>query len=286
MKVSYTPRNGLAAMVVGLMVAALVGCGQSSAQPGADKSDKRPEPATARTKDDGEAGTGAGMDSLRRAAEAKKYLFAFFWKEEDEQTKAMRKVFDAFVAGAADRADGAIIQVNDEAEKAIVQKYELDRAPMPLVLAIAPNGAVMGGFPKTFSESALSGAFGSPCSEQCMKALQANKLVFVCVQNGTTNDNEPALQGVRDFKADARFAAATEIVMLDPVDAAEASFLADLKIDPKTPQAVTAFLAPPGSVIAEYNGATDMAELIATIEKASSGACGPGGCGPGGCGPK
>ena len=107
-----------------------------------------------------------------------------------------------------------------------------------------------------------------------MKQLQDSKLVFVCVQNDKTKSNDAAMQGVRDFKADARFASATEIVMLDPTDSAEASFLADMKIDPKTEEAMTVFLAPPGSAIAEYKGATDKAELVATLQKASSGLCG------------
>lgn len=119
-----------------------------------------------------------------------------------------------------------------------------------------------------------------------MKQLQDNKLVFLCVQNGKTKSNDAAMQGVRDFKADARFASATEIVTLDPADPAETSFLADLKIDPKTEEAVTVFLAPPGSAIAEYKGATDKAELAATLQKASSGSCAGGSCGPGGCPPK
>jgi len=128
-------------------------------------------------------------------------------------------------------------------------------------------------------------AFATPVTEKVMKQLQENRLVFVCVQNDKTKTNDAAMKGVREFKADARFASATEIVMLDPTDSAEASFLADMKVDPKTEEAMTVFLAPPGSAIAEYKGATDKSELIATLQKASSG-CAGGSCGPGGCPPK
>ena len=118
-----------------------------------------------------------------------------------------------------------------------------------------------------------------------MKQLQENRLVFLCVQNAATESNDASMQGVRQFKADARFAQATEIVMLDPTDAAEAKFLGDLQIDPKTKAAVTVFLAPPGAPLAVYEGATKKDELVAVLEKASAG-CGPGGsCGPGGCCP-
>ena len=36
--------------------------------------------------------------------------------------------------------------------------------------------------------------------------------MFVCVQNGKTKSNDAAMQGVRDFKADARFASATTVM--------------------------------------------------------------------------
>ncbi len=118
-----------------------------------------------------------------------------------------------------------------------------------------------------------------------MKRLQGNRLVFLCVQNATTESNDAAMQGVRQFKADARFTRATQIVMLDPAEAAEMEFLKDLQIDPKTKAALTVFLVPPGAPIAMYEGATDKDELVATLQNASS-ACGPGACGPGGCPPE
>ena len=202
------------------------------------------------------------MAAIKQAADAGKYLFVFFSKTDDDQTLAMRKVFDKAMEKVADRAQWIAVNITDSSEKAIVDKFDLSRAPMPLVLAMAPNGAITGGFPTKFEEQQLLDAFATPGTEKVMKPLQDGKLVFVCVQNDKTKSNDAAMQGVRDFKADARFASATEIVMLDPTDSAEASFLADLKIDPKTEEAMTVFLAPPGSAIAEYKGATDKADLV------------------------
>ena len=183
-----------------------------------------------------------------------------------------------------DRADSVEVDITLPSEKDIVEKFGLSRAPMPIILAIAPNGAITGGFPAEVDKQKLLDAFASPCTAECMVQLQENKLVFVCVQNEDTKSNDEALKGVREFKADTRFAQATKIVMLDPTDTVEAGFLKDLQIDPSTKTAVTVFLAPPGMPVAMYEGATSKDELVATLEKASS-ACGPGGCGPSGCGP-
>lgn len=122
-----------------------------------------------------------------------------------------------------------------------------------------------------------------------MKALQENKLVFLCVQNAKTKSNQAAMEGVREYAADEQFGRAAEIVTLDPADAVEAHFLKDLRISPQTAEAVTVLLAPPGAPIARYEGATSKKELVETLMKASAcgpGGCGPGGCGPGGCGPQ
>jgi hypothetical protein len=222
---------------------------------------------------------------MEKAAASDKYLFVFFWKDEDSATTAMRKVFETATQKVAERANAVTVNVSDRGESGIVKKFGVDRAPLPLALAIAPNGAITGGFPSEFTEAKLLDAFASPSLAKCMKALQEGKLVLLCVQNDKTTFNAEALKGVQAFKADERFANATEIVMLDPSDSAEASFLSDLKIDPQTAKAVTAFLVPPGSAIAEFEGETNKEQLLAALQ--SAGSCGPGGvCGPGGCGPK
>lgn len=153
-----------------------------------------------------------------------------------------------------------------------------------LSIALA-KGVFTGGFSTPFKEQDLLNAFASPSTEKCMKALQDGRLVFLCVQNGSTKSNAEALKGVKEFASDARYASATEIVMVDPSDSAEVSFLGDLKIDPSTTIAVTAFLAPPGVAIAEFEGETRKDDLVAVLQKASAG-CGHGGCGPSGCAPK
>ena len=188
------------------------------------------------------------------------------------------------MAKMTDTAQWVAVDRGAPAEKGLVDKYRLGAAPMPLVLVVAPNGAITSGLvgPQA-TEEALQNALASPCMQKCLKALQEGKLVFLCAQNKATKTNEAALKGVNDFKADARFDKFTEIVQVDPTDAAEAKFLAQLKIEPKTDEAVTAFLAPPGAIIGTYKGATDKNALVSAITAAASGGCGPSGCGPSGC---
>lgn len=227
-----------------------------------------------------------GQAAIDRAAAAGKYLFVFFWKDNDEQSQKMFGVFQRATQSLADSAEGIGIQVSDPNEQSLVERFDLSRAPMPLVLAIAPCGVVTKGFPVQFTEQDLAQAFVSPCTAQCMKAMQERKLVVLCVANQKTQYAQAALKGAHDFRADARFAAASEVVVLNPEDPAEAGFLRDLQVDPRSPQATTVLLAPPGQPIGKFSGPVTKDHLVAKLASAQSNPCAGGQCGPGGCGPR
>jgi len=221
-----------------------------------------------------------GLAAIDEAARDGKYLFIFFWKTNDEQSRNMYGVFQSAMKEWSESTNSIGIQITDSHEKPVVDKFAVARAPMPLVLALAPNGAITKGFPLKFTEQELQEAFVSPCTARCMKALQDRKLVLLCVQNDQTQFSQGALQGVQDFKGDARFAQATEVVTIDPDDSSEASFLQTLQVDPGTSSAVTVLLAPPGQPVATFTGAVTKAQIVAKVE---AGPCAGGKCGPGGC---
>jgi hypothetical protein len=221
---------------------------------------------------------------IDKAAKANKYVFIFCWKTQDQKTSAAKAEFDQAAAKLAELADVVSIQINDDAEKKIVQKHGLIRAPMPLVLAIAPCGAVTKGFTKKFDEQEIRTAFVSPCTQLCMKALQDRKLLLVCVvEQANPQDPVKTPKCAEDFKADAKYGQATEIVFVNAKDQAEAGLLKDFKVDQaKKPTVV--FLAPPGVLIGNFDAATATKDqLVAKLAAAQSNPCGGGRCGPGGC---
>ena len=233
------------------------------------------------------SGASKGLAAIDTAARSGKYLFVFFWKENDEQSRIMYGVFQSAMNEWAKSADSIGIQITDAREKAVVDKFGVSRAPMPLVVALAPNGAVTKGFPVKFSEEQLQEAFVSRSTEKCLKAIQDRRLVLLCIQSQQTQFNQAARQGVDAFKDDARFAKATEIIILNPGDGTEAALLEGLQVDPQTPTAVTVVLAPPGQPIAKFVGAVTKEQIVAKVTSAQSSPCAGGQCGPGGCyGPK
>jgi hypothetical protein len=224
-----------------------------------------------------------GLAAMDAAASNGKYLFLFFWKANDAHSRTMGGVFQSAMNKWAESTNSVSVKITDRNEKPVVDKLGVSRAPMPLVVALAPNGAVTKAFPINFTEQDLSQGFVSPCTAKCMKALQNRKLVLLSVHNQQTQLSQVALQGAQDFKADARFNQATELVTVDPDDSAEASFLQKLQVDPRTPTAVTILLAPSGQSVARFVGAVTKEQIVAKVQ---AGPCAGGKCGPGGCCPK
>lgn len=231
--------------------------------------------------------TSQAQAAMDRAAASRKYAFLFFWKERNSQTDKAWSVFQPAAAKLADGVDVISIQITDPAEKRIVDKYGATRAPMPLVLAVAPCGAITKAFTKSFDENQLRTAFVSPCTQRCLKALQNRKLVFVCVVERTDSKAPLTIpMGVQNFKADKNYGPATEIVLVDSQDGNEATFLKELGVGALASKPIIAFLAPPGVLIGQFGGAASKDVLVAKLVAAQSNPCAGGKCGPGGCCPK
>jgi len=234
-----------------------------------------------------DANASQGQAAIDRAAAAQKYVFLFFWKDKTPQTDKMWGILQPAVANMADSAEVASIQITNPAEKKIVDKYGVTRAPMPLVLAVAPCGAITKAFTKTFDENQLRTAFVSSCTQLCLKALQDRKLVLACVVDQANPQDQVAIpKCVEEFKADAKYGSATEIVLVNARDQSEAAFLKDFQVSPQTQKPVVVFLAPPGAMIGKFDENTTKQELVAKLVSAQSDPCAGGKCGPGGCGPK
>lgn len=221
-----------------------------------------------------------GVIALDRVAKANKYAFVFFFRADDERTASMRAALESGVKDLSEKAEVIAVDVTNPLEKAAVDRFGISRAPMPLILAIAPTGAVTKSWFRNFHAKQLEQAFVSPGEAGCLKALQDRKMVLVCVQNGKTTHNDEAMQGVDELKADKLYTGRTAVLSIDPTDEAEADFLKKLRVSPETEEAVTVLMAPPGRPVATFTGATNKADIIAATKKAGSGCDPKSGCCP------
>jgi len=217
------------------------------------------------------ANPGTGLSGAPAVVQPK-YKFLFFHTQKDPNTTAMWNAFQSALNRVGDRAEGKEVNIETERDQTLRGWYKFGGSTTPLVLAIAPNGAMMGRFVQRLDEDQLVNVFGTPAEEASERAFQQGKMVLLCVQNESTRLNKQALQGVRAFKSDKRFNQMTEVVVLDPANPLEAPFMRDLGIAGSPTTAQTVFLTPPGIILAQFPGATTKEAFMAKLKE--------GGCGP------
>lgn len=277
MKRQWMQSNKLVVMVAVALAAGPVAWGQSSGTN--ETADSSAEVAAQETQLSA-AEEELGVVAIDRIAEVNKYAFVFFFRGDDARTQAMRTALESGVEGMPEKAEVIAVDVTDPLEKAAVERFGVSRAPMPLILAIAPTGAVTKSWFRNFDAKQLEQALVSPGEAECLKALQGRKMVLVCVQNGKTTHNDEAMQGVDEFKSDKLYAGQTAVLSVDPTNEAEADFLKKLRVNPETEEAVTVLMAPPGRPVATFTGATNKADIIAATKTAGSGCNPKSGCCP------
>jgi hypothetical protein len=214
----------------------------------------------------GAAAPSAAQRVLDQAAEDEKFTFLLFYKSDTPQMREMAKVVKAGVAKRNEKATLALVQVTDPAEKGIVDKFDVSRSPMPLVLAVAPNLAVTGIFPKEIKEEHFDAAIVTPTMTRCMKSLQEGKLVFVCVQTSEKPATPPV---VKAMQIDPEFSSRVVVVSMQLNDPEEGRFLQQMQVDPKQVRApIAALLAPPGVLIGKYDAAAKKDQVVGALHEA------------------
>ena len=207
-----------------------------------------------------------GQATLDQAAKDGKFTFVLFYKTNDAATQAMAATLKAGLASRYDTATAVNIVVGQADEKPIVDRFDVSRAPMPLTIAIAPNGAITGMFPQRLTAEGIENSFVTPTMTRCMKSLQEGKIVFVAVQ-GTGKAASPA--AIADFQADPHFKDRMATYSFAAADPLEGKFVKQLQMDNgNIPPMTTALLAPPGVLVGKFEPVATKDEIAAALARA------------------
>lgn len=204
--------------------------------------------------------------ALAQASAQRRYAHIVFYRADDDATRAMAQVVTAIAGQHPDSVVPVYVSIADPAEQPLVQQFAVARAPMPIVIAVAPNGAITGAFPQRVTAEQLTGAFVTPAMAACMKSMQQGRVVFLCVQAGP-QPFVPA--GVNDFLADPQFKDRGDVVFVHAADPAEAQLLAELGMNTtEATQVNTVFFAPPGVIVGKFGLVSTKVEIAAALHKA------------------
>ncbi|MEX0612472.1 MAG: hypothetical protein WD229_10160, partial [Pirellulales bacterium] len=162
--------------------------------------------------------------------QAPQFSFILFWKQQDAHTQQFAETLQSAVAKRSERANLTSVDIKDQANRAVVDHYGVNRAPMPLAVCVADNGAVTGVFTRRPNDEAVERALVTSAMAEVTKALQDKKIVVVHVKP-TAKSSLPA--GAVEFTADPAFRARTKIIDVVISDPNESRFLADMEISPR-----------------------------------------------------
>jgi hypothetical protein len=207
---------------------------------------------------------------VRADENASKFKFILFWKENNPATQQMTEVLKLAVAKRSARAEWISIRVNDEANREIVEQYQMSRVPMPATLCVAPNGAITSVFVRQLNDHGVERALVTPAMAEVTKALQDKKIVLLHIKPVA---DSPLPPGGANFVADADFALRTTIVDLVLSDPVETRFLTDMKLKAaEVRDSIMVVMAPPAVLVGKFP-ATATKEQIASQLHAAGKCC-------------
>jgi hypothetical protein len=210
-----------------------------------------------------------GATATAAASLPPKFTFHLFWKDENAATQAMAASVQAAVAKHPDRASWNSVHVKDPAQQELVAKYRLERAPMPLVLCVAPNGAITSAITQPLTDEFVEVALVTPAMADCMKALQAGKIVVVHVKPSGQTPLPMAAVGIA---ADPHFKDRTQVISVVPTDPAENRFFKDMDVDRSTlKDSLLIVMAPPKAFIGKFPPTATKDQIAAAL--AAAGKC-------------
>ncbi|MCA9088833.1 MAG: hypothetical protein KDA90_09380 [Planctomycetaceae bacterium] len=204
--------------------------------------------------------------TLDNASQAGKFTFIVFHRDSGAGTRTLYQQTQDGIANHSEKALVTTARVDDPTERAMVEKFGISRAPMPMAVVVAPNGAVTGLFPRAISGEQITAAIVPPTMMRCMKELQDKKLVFVCL---TRTDKVEVPQGVQAVQQLPQFKDRISLVGMRLNDPAEARFYQQMQLDPQQvngPHAV--LIAPPGVLVGHFTAESSAPQIAASIHKA------------------
>jgi hypothetical protein len=219
---------------------------------------------------------------MERAFKGGKHAFILFYRPAQSEDRKMADTLTRAEANLRARAMFVQVDISSRVESRLIDKYRVRQAPLPLTLAMAPNGAIVRAFTRTVDENALAAAFASPKVADLFKALQEKKLVTLCLQGAATKHNDESRQAAQQFVGDPKLKGLAVLIVADPRK--EADLLKRCRITSPPMESTVLMIVPPGRLVATVAGATTKAALLAKLTAALS-SCGPG-CSPGGCAPR
>lgn len=219
--------------------------------------------------------------AIAEAARSGQFLFLTFYEAKDAAFAALTSSAEAFRKASPKKISSYAAVATDPANKEMVEKFGIrGSADMPILLVIAPNGVITGGYPRTVTPEQLKQGVGvTDLMLKVLKPLQERKVALVALQNQSTKLNAESWQGVNEFANDANYKQLVTAIKADPSAAGSQEFVKQCGLLVPLTEAAVVVLLPPGSIGKILSGKVTKADILASLQACAAGSsCKPGAC--------
>lgn len=225
----------------------------------------------------GNADVPTAKAAITEASRTGQFLFLTFYSTQDAAFTSMSTIITDFRKSTSQKTATYNVNMGDPNEKEIVDLYKVWRARLPLLLVIAPNGAVTGGFQMKATNDQLKQSLEiSELNLKIVKQLQEGKVVLVSLQNDTTKFNTESAKAIDEFTSDAQFKQYSGSVLADPSAKDSQEFLKQIGQTEAITEATVVILIPPNSIANILKGNITKADISKSLQSCTPGsACCP-----------
>lgn len=214
--------------------------------------------------------------ALAEASGADQFLFLTFYKANDASLTSITSTIATFKKSSSKKIAIFDAAIDNPSNKEIANKYGIQTGQLPMLLVIAPNGVVTGGFPANVTADQLKTSVSvSDLMLKVLKPLQEQKVALVALQNSATKFNTESWAGVTDFANDANYKNLTTAIKADPAATGSQDFIKQCQLVGPVTEATVVVLLPPGRIGKVLTGKLTKADILKSLQTctAGSGCC-------------
>lgn len=209
---------------------------------------------------------------LKEAARRGRYVFFFFHRRGSKPSEEMAKVIRKAKRSLKDRADFHFVELSDAARAAAVRRFKVRGEPVTVV--VAPGGAVSAYIRGPAPIEALERAIVSPGMAGVLRAIQEQRVVFLCVLGKRSRWAAESLAAAK--RMEAALEGIASVVVVDPADQREKDLLLRCGAPTDGKVARIVVIGPGGVVAHRLAGRVSDDDLAAAFSKmlTDGGGCG------------
>ncbi|MGE5343503.1 MAG: hypothetical protein ACM3SY_18700 [Candidatus Omnitrophota bacterium] len=215
------------------------------------------------------------MDLAMRSG---KFISLIFYEKKDPAYHTMSTCIDNFAKSSQGKLIVHQSRVSDPREKEIVDRFDIRRARLPVILIIAPNGAVTAGYEQKVTLDQVKKSVEVPeLMLKVLKPLQERKITLVLLQNEKTKFNKESSKAINDFIRDPKYKKVVSTINANPSASGSREFLRQCSLATPQTEAVVVVMLPPKTIAKVLKGKITKADVEASLQTCTPGS----GCCPG-----